>query len=64
MNTTQIIDDLAIEEGSTSAAPGKPATEEMLRVIALGEKDRVQGKGISAAQSRAQLLAARQNRKQ
>ena len=33
------------------------------KVIALGEKDRVQGKGITAAQSRAQLLAARQNRK-
>jgi len=34
-----------------------------LTVMALGEKDRVQGKGITAAQSRAQLLAARQNRK-
>jgi len=34
-----------------------------LRIIALGEKDRVQGKGISAAESRAQLLAARQSRK-
>jgi hypothetical protein len=34
-----------------------------LKIMALGEKDRVQGKGITAAQSRAQLLAARQNRK-
>ena len=31
--------------------------------MALGEKDRLQGKGISAADSRAQLLAARQSRK-
>jgi hypothetical protein len=34
-----------------------------LKVVALGEKDRVQGNGISAADSRAQLLAARQSRK-
>jgi hypothetical protein len=34
-----------------------------LKIMALGEKDRVQGKGLTAAQSRAQLLAARQNRK-
>ena len=34
-----------------------------LEIIALGEKDRIQGKGISAAESRAQLLAARQSRK-
>ncbi len=34
-----------------------------LKVMALGEKDRVQGKGISALASRAQLLAARQSRK-
>jgi PHD/YefM family antitoxin component YafN of YafNO toxin-antitoxin module len=34
-----------------------------LKIVALGEKDRVQGKGISAADSRAQLLAARQTRK-
>ncbi len=34
-----------------------------LKVVALGEKDRVQGKGITAADSRAQLLAARQSRK-
>ncbi|GBU15771.1 hypothetical protein AwPolaro_11490 [Polaromonas sp.] len=33
-----------------------------LKVIALGEKDRAQGKGFSIAESRAQLLAARQNR--
>ena len=35
----------------------------VLKIVALGEKDRVQGKGISAADSRAQLLAARKNRK-
>ena len=34
-----------------------------LKIVALGEKDRVQGKGISAADARAQLLAARQTRK-
>ena len=34
-----------------------------LKIMALGEKDRVHGKGISAAESRAQLLAARQSRK-
>lgn len=34
-----------------------------LKVMALGEKDRLQGKGISAAESRAQLAAARQRRK-
>ena len=34
-----------------------------LKIIALGEKDRAQGKGITAADSRAQLLAARQSRK-
>ena len=34
-----------------------------LKLMALGEKDRLQGKGISAADSRAQLLAARQSRK-
>ncbi|KQP17312.1 type II toxin-antitoxin system Phd/YefM family antitoxin [Pseudorhodoferax sp. Leaf267] len=34
-----------------------------LKVMALGEKDRLQGHGISAAESRAQLAAARQRRK-
>ena len=34
-----------------------------LRIMAMGEKDRMQGKGITATQSRAQLLAARQQRK-
>ena len=34
-----------------------------LKLIALGEKERVQGKGISVAESRAQLAAARQRRK-
>ena len=33
-----------------------------LKIMALGEKDRLQGKGSSAADSRAQLLAARQSR--
>jgi len=32
------------------------------KIMALGEKDRLQGKGSSAADSRAQLLAARQSR--
>jgi hypothetical protein len=31
--------------------------------MALGEKDRLQGKGISVEDSRAQLLAARHSRK-
>jgi len=34
-----------------------------LKIMALGEKDRLNGKGISAAESRAQLAAARQKRK-
>ena len=34
-----------------------------LKVMALGEKDRLNGKHISAAQSRAQLAAERQKRK-
>jgi len=34
-----------------------------LKVLALGEKDRVQGKGLSVAESRAHLIAARQRRK-
>jgi PHD/YefM family antitoxin component YafN of YafNO toxin-antitoxin module len=34
-----------------------------LKIIALGEKDRLQGKGLNAEASRAQLLAARQRRK-
>jgi hypothetical protein len=34
-----------------------------LKIIALGEKDRLQSKGISIAESRAQLAAARQRRK-
>ena len=41
----------------------KEALIAALKIIALGEKDRLQGKGISAADSRAQLLAARQRRK-
>lgn len=34
-----------------------------LKIMALGEKDRMQGKGIPVAESRAQLAAARQRRK-
>ncbi|MDP9964665.1 hypothetical protein J2W37_002385 [Variovorax paradoxus] len=34
-----------------------------LKVMALGEKERMRGKGISVAESRAQLAAARQRRK-
>jgi hypothetical protein len=34
-----------------------------LKIIALGENDRLKSKGISASDSRAQLLAARQSRK-
>lgn len=34
-----------------------------LRVMALGEKDRLQGKGFTVEESRAQLAAARQRRK-
>ena len=33
-----------------------------LKIIALGDKDRIEGKGISVTESRAQLKAARQNR--
>ena len=41
----------------------KEAVIAALKVMALGEKERLQGKGISVAESRAQLLAARENRK-
>lgn len=34
-----------------------------LKIIALGEKDRLQGKGLSIDESRAQLRAARRRRK-
>nr|WP_295772193.1 hypothetical protein [Rhodoferax sp.] len=34
-----------------------------LKILALGEKDHRQGKGISVAESRAQLAAVRQRRK-
>ncbi len=40
----------------------KQALIAALKIIALGEKNRLQDKGISAADSRAQLLAARQSR--
>ena len=48
---------------SVSRFEEKEALIAVLRIIALSEKDRLQGKGISAADSRAQLLAARQSRK-
>ena len=41
----------------------KEALIAALKIIALGEKDRLQGKGISAVESRVQLAAARQRRK-
>ena len=41
----------------------KEALIAALKIIAMGEKDRLSGKGISAADVRAQLLAARQSRK-
>ena len=41
----------------------KQALIAALKIIALGEKDRLKCKGISAADSRAQLLAARQSQK-
>jgi hypothetical protein len=34
-----------------------------LKIIALGEKDRMKGKGISITESRVQLAASRQRRK-
>ena len=41
----------------------KEALIAALKIMALGEKYRLQGKGISAADSRAQLRASRQSRK-
>jgi hypothetical protein len=41
----------------------KEALIAALKVMALGEKDRLQGKGLTVAESRAQLAAARQQRK-
>ncbi len=41
----------------------KEALITALKIIALGEKDRLQGKGLTADESRAQLRAARQRRK-
>lgn len=41
----------------------KEALIAALKVMALGEKDRRQGRGISVSESRAQLAAARQRRK-
>ena len=40
----------------------KEALIAALKLIVLGEKDRIQGKGISVSESRAQLRTARQNR--
>jgi len=41
----------------------KEALIAALKIVALGEKDRIQGKGIPVSESRAQLAAARQRRK-
>lgn len=41
----------------------KEALIAALKVMALGEKDRLQGKALSVAESRAQLEAARHKRK-
>lgn len=41
----------------------KEALIAALKIIALGEKDRLQGKGLTVDESRAQLRAARQRRK-
>ena len=40
----------------------KQALIAALQIVALGEKDRAQGKGFSVVQSRAQLAAARKGR--
>jgi len=40
----------------------KEALIAALKIMALGEKDRLQGKGISAAAARSQLLVARKSR--
>ena len=41
----------------------KEALIAALKIIALGEKDRLENKGLTAEESRAQLRAARQRRK-
>ena len=41
----------------------KEALIAALKVMALGEKDRLQGMGLTVAESRAQLAAVRQQRK-
>lgn len=41
----------------------KEALIAVLKIVAMGEKDRRLGKGVSAAESWTQLRAARQNRK-
>jgi Antitoxin Phd_YefM, type II toxin-antitoxin system len=41
----------------------KEALIAALKIIALGEKDRLHAKGLSVSESRAQLAAARQRRK-
>ena len=42
---------------------GKETLISALKIIALGEKDRLENKGLSANESRAQLCVARQRRK-
>jgi len=41
----------------------KEALIAALKIVALGEKQRLHGQGLSVEESRAQLLRARQNRK-
>lgn len=48
---------------SVKGFQAKASLNAALKIIALGEKDRLQGKGVSVAESRAQLAAARQRRK-
>jgi PHD/YefM family antitoxin component YafN of YafNO toxin-antitoxin module len=48
---------------SVSQYQEKEALIAALKIIALGEKDRLQGKGVSVAESRAQLAAARRRRR-
>jgi PHD/YefM family antitoxin component YafN of YafNO toxin-antitoxin module len=48
---------------SVSRFQEKEALIAALKIMALGEKDRLQGKAISAPEARSQLAAARQHRK-
>jgi PHD/YefM family antitoxin component YafN of YafNO toxin-antitoxin module len=48
---------------SVTSFQEKEALIAALKVMVLGEKDRMQGLGLTVAESRAQLAAARQQRK-